>query len=136
MWWEGDAANWREGHNAPGATETGEKWGLAEGEVGGARGLETYILIANTSATAGSAKVTLTFEDGTQAEKTFSLPASSRTNVDVGFEFPQAKNKRFGAIVESLGSTPARLVVERAMYNNAGGVVWAAGMSALGTKLR
>jgi hypothetical protein len=38
--------------------------------------------------------------------------------------------------VESLGSTPAQEVVERAMYNSADGVVWAAGTSALGTKPR
>jgi hypothetical protein len=39
-------------------------------------------------------------------------------------------------VVESSGPTPMQLVVERAMYSNAGGVSWAAGSSALGTKLR
>jgi hypothetical protein len=39
-------------------------------------------------------------------------------------------------MVESLGATPAQIVVERAMYMNAGGVVWAAGTNALGTKLQ
>ena len=38
--------------------------------------------------------------------------------------------------VESLGEAAAQIVVERAMYNSAGGVFWAAGTSALGTKLR
>ncbi len=136
MWWWGDIAGWYEGHNSAGATTTGEKWGLAAGEVGGSTALETYILIANTSNTAGTARVTLTFEDGTQAQKDFTLPANSRSNVDVTGDFPAAANKRFGAIVESLGTTPAQIVVERAMYNSAGGVFWAAGTSALGTKLR
>ena len=30
--------------------------------------------------------------------------------------FPGARGKVFGAIVESLGSTPAQIVVERAVY--------------------
>ena len=55
---------WYEGHNSPGETTTGTKWALAEGESGGA-GQQTYILVANTSDFAGSARVTLLFEDGT-----------------------------------------------------------------------
>ena len=67
MWWPGDG--WAEGHNSAGATTTGTAWALAEGEVGGARSTETYLLIANTSAFAGSATVTLYFEDGTSTAK-------------------------------------------------------------------
>lgn len=136
MWWWGDIAGWYEGHNSAGATATGEKWGLAAGEVGGSTALETYILIANTSPTAGTARVTLTFENGTQATRDIPLPPNSRSNVAVGSDFPEAAGLRFGAVVESIGATPAQIVVERAMYNNAGGVFWAAGTSALGTKLR
>ncbi|MBL8140329.1 MAG: hypothetical protein JNM38_04440 [Acidobacteria bacterium] len=136
MWWWGDITGWYEGHNSAGATLTGEKWGIAAGEVGGATLLETYILIANTSPTAGSARVTLTFDDGTQATKDFALPANSRSGVAVGIDFPEANSRRFGAIVESIGSSPAQIVVERAMYNNARGVFWAAGTAALATRLR
>ena len=39
-------------------------------------------------------------------------------------------------MVESLGANPVQIVVERAMYNNAGGVTWAAGSNNLGTRLR
>ena len=49
-------------------------------------------------------------------------------------------NRRFGAIVESLapaaGGAAAQIVVERAMYSNAGGVDWAAGTNALGMRMR
>ncbi len=45
------------------------------------------------------------------------------------------EGKRFGAIVEC-GTTPAQIVVERAMYWNAGGVSWAAGTNAPAVKLR
>lgn len=136
MWWPGSVGTWQEGHNSFGVTATGEKWGLAEGEVGGPSGLETYILIANTSNHAGVARVTLTFEDGTpQAVLDVPVGANSRVNVPVGIDFPQADGRRFGAIVESI-ATPIQMVVERAMYSNAGPVSWAAGTSALGTRLR
>ncbi|MGV3517154.1 hypothetical protein [Luteitalea sp.] len=135
MWWPGDSTTWHEAHNSGGARTTGTKWALAEGEVGGARAQQTYILIANTSAFPGTALVTVLFEDGTSAQQTYALPASSRTNVPVSLDFPQAQGRRFGAIVESTGSTPARIVVERAMYNDAGGVTWAAGTNALATRI-
>ncbi len=45
-------------------------------------------------------------------------------------------NQRFGALVESIGATPQPIVVERSMYTNAGGVIWAAGTNALATRLQ
>ena len=136
MWWPGGYSTWHEAHNSAGATRTGTTWALAEGEVGGARGTETYILVANTSAYAGSATVTLLLENGTSATRTYALPANSRTNVPVGPDFGSpVQGQRFGAVVESTGTTPAQIVVERAMYWNAGNVAWAAGTNALATKL-
>ena len=89
MWWPD--GGWYEAHNSPGATTTGTKWALAEGEVDASRNLETYILVANTSATPADVKVTLLFEDGTSAEQTYAgIPAKSRFNVPVGGFFPQA----------------------------------------------
>jgi uncharacterized membrane protein len=135
MWWPGSSNTWHEAHNSAGAITAGTRWALAEGEAGGSGNLQTYVLIANTSGVAGSARVTLHFEDGTSAETIVPLSANSRINVDVAFEFPQASGKRFGVIVESLGQTPAQIVVERAMYADAGGVRWAAGTNALATRL-
>ena len=136
MWWPGGVSDWFEGHNSAGALLSGTKWGLADGEVAGPLNLETYILIANTSAFAGQVQITLVFEDGTTAVRTVSVAANSRTNFDARSEVPAASGRRFGAIVESLGATPAQIVVERAMYNDANGVVWAAGTNNLGTRLR
>jgi hypothetical protein len=138
MWWPSPAltpAYWTEAHNSPGATLTGTRWALAEGEVGGPQGAETYILIANTSASSGGARVTLYFEDGASSTKTFALPARSRTNVNVSGDFPVAAGRRFGAVIESLGPSPAQIVVERAMYTSPGGVVWSGGTNALATRL-
>jgi Tol biopolymer transport system component len=120
MWWPGPtAATWHEAHNSPGATQTGTAWALAEGEVGGVVNAETYVLIANTSATAGEARVSVFSEDGSPAQvRTFPLLANSRTNVSVRDEFPATAGKRFAALIESVGSTPAALVVERALYSD------------------
>jgi hypothetical protein len=135
MWWPGPtAATWAEAHNAAGLTTLGRRWALAEGQVGGSRAVETYILIANLGA-ADTARVTLYYEDGTSDAKDIPLPASSRTNVPVASEFPSAVGRRFGALVEALGADP-QIAVERAMYSNAAGVEWAAGTSAAATKLQ
>jgi uncharacterized repeat protein (TIGR01451 family) len=137
MWWPGPtAATWSEAHDSFGETTTGTAWAMAEGETGGVDNTDTYVLLANTSDFAGSARVTLLFEDGSTAVKTFQLPATSRTNVRPADDFPEANGKRYGVVVESLGDTPAQLVVERSMYSSPNGVTWQAGTNAVATKLR
>ncbi len=138
MWWpspETSSDYWTEAHNSPGATATATRWALAEGEVGGSQNADTYILIANTSATPGSARVRLYFEDGTSVERTFPLLPRSRRNVNVSADFPAASGRRFGSVIESLGTPAAALVVERAIYTSPGGAVWAAGTNALATPI-
>jgi hypothetical protein len=142
MWWPGSFASWFEGHNSRGAIETGEKWGLADGQVGGPFGIETYALVANTSAFEASVRVTVVFEDGTTQVGTYAVPGNGRFNVPMGVFFPATVDKRFGVVVESLPVTggTAQIVVERASYSNAvidgQTVTWAAGANAFGTKLR
>jgi hypothetical protein len=136
MWWPGSADTWVEGHNSPGSPTSGTTWALADGEVGAAADIETYILIANTSASAGPVQVTLYFDDGTTTTRTFDLTPTSRFNIAVAAAFPEAAGRRFGTVIESLGDNPVQIVVERAMYRNADGVVWAAGSDALATRLR
>lgn len=136
MWWPTNYLLWFEGHDSAGALRSGTKWGLADGEVGGSRGTETYLLIANTSNADGSVRVTFVYEDGTTSAITRDVRANSRTNVSVRDEVPATANRRFGTIVESLGVNPVQIVVERAMYNSVPGVTWAAGSDNLGTRLR
>jgi hypothetical protein len=136
MYWPKD---WTEAHNSPGATETGTLWAVAGGEEGGNFGAQTYVLIANTSTFAGTARVTVLQESGAPLTLDVPLAASSRTNVAIGSTaaFSAVVGSRFGVLVQSLGTTPAQIVVERATYSNdANGVVWAAGASALATKLQ
>ena len=111
MYWPGPSGEgWLEAHNSAGATETGTAWTVAGGEQGGASQAQTYVLIANTSAFAGTARVTVMREGGTPLVRDVTLPADSRTNVGIG-EFPEfapALNSRFGVLVESLGGTRRR----------------------------
>jgi glucose/arabinose dehydrogenase len=135
MYWPKD---WQEAHNSPGATETGIAWATAGGEEGGDFSAQTYVLIANTSNFAGGARVTVLREGQLELTLDIPLPANSRTNVPIGATaaFAPAVNARFGVLVESLGATPAQIVVERATYSNdASGVVWSAGGATLATKL-
>ena len=140
MWWPG--SGWVEAHNSAGLTATGTMWALAEGEVTTSGSfVETYVLIANTSDTDARVHVTVLFEDGSSAAKEYTIKSQSRFNVQVASEFAQARGRRFGVLVESLGTRPAQIVVERAMYWNAPGPdgrmqSWAAGTNAVATRLR
>jgi hypothetical protein len=143
MYWPGPSGDgWLEAHNSAGATETGTAWTVAGGEQGGAYQAQTYVLIANTSAFAGKARVTVLREGGTPLVLERTLQPDSRTNIGIGDfeEFAAAANSRFGVLVESVGDTPsttAQIVVERATYtNDAAGTVWGAGSNSLATRIR
>jgi Tol biopolymer transport system component len=135
MWWPGSSATWWEAHSSVGVTQAGTRWALAEGELGMGVGAETYVLIANTSELDGQARLTVYFEDGTTRTVAMNVPSRRRVTVPIAVYFPEAANKRFGALVESLGASPASLVVERAMYSDAAGVHWAAGGAAPASRL-
>ncbi len=136
MWWPGPTAStWHEAHNTAGATRAAKRWAVADGENGGDFGTETYILLANTESRDGQARVTFFFADGGAVARTFTLPASSRMTVAAGFDMPESKGRRFATLVESVGTSPVDLVIERSMYSNAGGVGWAAGTNIVGEAL-
>ena len=141
MWFPGPAVTptfWTEAHNSTGTTSTATRWVLADGEADGSRGMQTFVLIANTSGTAGTVRITLLFDTPTAGGVTpvvltVDVPPNSRTTVPMN-DIPGLAGTRFGAIVESIGTAPlAQLVVERAMYWNAGGEIWAAGTNLLAT---
>jgi hypothetical protein len=97
--------------------------------------------MANTSSSPGRARVTVLFEDGGSRVAVYPLLAQSRTSAAIGPDFgPAVQDRRFSVLVEALGATddaPApQIVVERAMYSDAGGVPMAAGTNALATKLQ
>ena len=136
MWWPGGNRQWTEGHNAFGTTTTGPRWALAEGELGGANAMMSFVLVANTSNAAAQVRVTAFFENAPEQSVTYTVGANQRFTVPVASAFPSADGRRFSILVESLNPTTAgALVVERAMYWNTDEDVWGAGANAVATKL-
>ncbi len=133
QYWPFTPDQWQEAHNSEGVTALSTKWGLAEGRVDGARSYQTYILLGNPQSKATGVSIVFLREDGTTVTKTFVVPATSRLNVAVGpgTDVPELVNENFGAVITS----ELPIVVERSMYWDANGIVWAAGTSATATKL-
>jgi hypothetical protein len=138
MWWPG--GGWYEAHLSAGTTTTGTKWALADGEINSNEGKETYILIANTSASPGTATVRFYLEGNISPLSpvlnwpivlTVPLEPNSRTNVPIGLA-PRLNFHRFSTIVDS----DVPIVVERAMYQTTNGLTWSIGTSAVATKLQ
>jgi hypothetical protein len=125
---------WYEAHDSAGETAPALRWGLAEGRVGGPDQAQTYILIANPGTQTASVGVTFLRESGVPLVKTFTVAAQSRFNIAVtgpGSSVPELADESFGAVI----AATQPVLVERSLYTNAGGVVWAAGTNATGTPL-
>jgi hypothetical protein len=139
MYWPGAFVTWAEAHNSFGVTETATKWGLAEGRAGGPEAFDTYILLANATNTAASVRVTFLRPNGTTLVRTYTVPATSRFNIPVNGLVRELVPPRgaaattFGVVVEVTNGVP--ISVERAMYWNALGAVWAGGTNATATRL-
>jgi hypothetical protein len=134
VWWPG-GGQWREGHLAAGSTTTARRWALADGLVERGSAAETYVLIANTSSTAGTATITTLpgFTGAAIVTASIPLPPNSRVSVPMSQYFPpDTFAVTFGTLIESDGPD---IVVERAMYRNVLGILWGAGTAALGTPL-
>jgi hypothetical protein len=133
MYWPGEASSWSEAHNSPGATATGTRWGLAEGRVGGALDMQTYILLANPQNVAAEVTVTYVRESAAPVTKLYTVSPTSRFNIDVNASVPELQDESFGAVVTVTNGV--EIVVERSMYWNTDAVFWAGGSNALGTRL-
>ena len=108
---------------------------VSAGEVGGPQHYATYVLLANTSAFAGQARVTVLLEGGGTLERTFPCrrtAASTSTSARV----PRRPSAAASAtLVESLGTDPAELVVEWSIYGTPGARPWELGANALAMNL-
>jgi hypothetical protein len=136
MWWpDGD---WYEAHGSSGALTAAARWAVAGLELGPPpRDTDAYVLVLNTSPDPGLVLLTLQPEDGLPIARVFAVSASARLTIRIRDAFPQARTYTlpFGALVESVGPVPIGVVVEQAVYWNANGVPWAAGVNALGTPI-
>jgi hypothetical protein len=132
MWWPGSAGTWYEAHASAGRTESCSHWVVAEGEW--RNGVETYVMVANTSDTDVALRVAALPESGAPLATSLSVPTETRRNVSVPDMFPSLLGQRFGMRLEPApGEPPTALVVEWAVYADSGPQRWAAGASAPGT---
>jgi hypothetical protein len=138
MYWPKNGVRWTDGHNSAGVTSTGATWALAEGELGGSRGFQSYVLMANPTNQDAQVRMTLLREgEGrTPLSLEFTVPANQRLTRSAQDFGPLGlqSGERFGVVVTSLNNVP--IVVERAMYWNGGGEFWGAGTNETGFKLK
>jgi hypothetical protein len=137
MYWPAGGP-WTDGHNSAGVNSLGVTWAMAEGEVGGSRGFQSYILFANPSDSPTRVRLTFLREGGLPPFSTeFTLGANSRLTQSAA-DFTGAGQltlgEKFGVLAESLDGVP--IVIERAMYWNGGGDFFGGGTNATGFKLR
>jgi hypothetical protein len=134
MYWGTTGAGWREAHNSFGVTQTGVKWGLAEGRSGGPRAYQTFVLVSNPG-DGGAANLRVTFvkEDGTTVVRTFDVAEEQRFNIDTS-AISQLANSNFSTIVESMNGVSIN--VESAIYWSVNGVTWEGGGNTVGTRLQ
>jgi hypothetical protein len=133
QYWPFTPDRWLEAHNSFGTTTAATRWGLAEGRVGGPGNYQTYILLANPGLTQAMVDITILRTTGSPVKRTITIAPENRVNVSVGpgTLVPEVTDEEFGVVIDS--TQP--IVVERAMYLDANGVVWAAGSNATATRL-
>ena len=127
MWWT--TWPWYEGHAAPGSTTTGVSWAVPEGRDGGPTFEQTYVLIGNTTSTAGQVRVTLIPDTGAASTRDLPIAAGQRLTVNIGNLFGLT-DARFSVIVDSLGAPGVPLAVDYARYRSVNGIPFSGGGAA------
>jgi hypothetical protein len=139
QYWPGDGSQWYEAHNSFGSVSASRRWGLAEGRVGNPTAMppasyQTYVLLANPATVPANVTITFLRESGAPVVRSFTVAAGSRRNVAVagpGSDVPELANELFGAVIDA----DQPIVVERALYGDAGTQVFGIGTNATATPL-
>jgi hypothetical protein len=136
MYWPDISIGWREAHNSVGVTEAALRWAVSDGRIGGPRNYQTYILLANPNTTQAEVQVRFLKAGLAPIVRTYTLAPTSRTNIapygdqDLG---PAIGTGVFSADIQVLNYQP--IVVEKALYWDSGGEIWAAGTGTVGTPI-
>jgi hypothetical protein len=134
MYWPDITLGWQEAHNSFGLTETGLRWGVADGRIGGARDFQTYILLANPNPVAAEVEVRFMKQQSHVEIRNYTLTPTSRWNINAAADVPELGAGVFSAEVRVLNYQP--IAVEKAMYwNDTGGAIWAGGTGVAATLL-
>jgi hypothetical protein len=100
------------GHNSAGVADPATRWFLAEGATGDY--FDTFILVANPSATPAQLQVTYLLPTGEPLVMSELVPANSRFTIWVDQAHPALAATDFSTVVESTNGVP--VIVERAMW--------------------
>jgi len=130
MYWPDISIGWLEAHNSPGVVDPVLRWGVSDIRVGGERGDQTFILLANPNVAPAEVQLRLLRPGAAPIARLYTLTPTSRTTVQAS---ELAGPGIYSAEVQSLNYQP--IVVEKALYWNSGGVLWAAGTGVVGTPL-
>jgi subtilisin-like proprotein convertase family protein len=132
MYWPDISIGWYEAHNSFGVTAPALRWAVADGRIGGSRSAQTYVLLANPNHNKAEVSVRYLKDGRTDRVATYELPATSRTNLLLN-DVAGTGDGLVSVEVTVLNYQP--IVVEKALYWNAGTQIWAAGTGVVGTPL-
>jgi hypothetical protein len=130
MYWPDISIGWREAHNSVGVTEAALRWAVADGRLGGPRAYQTYVLLANPNPVPAEVLVRVLRAGHPPITKTYTLLPTSRLNIGPDETTPLLGEGTFSADIQVLNFQP--IVVEKALYWNSGGEIWAAGTGTVG----
>lgn len=121
-----------EGHiwKTEGGENTNYTWYFAEGYTG--TGFQEYLCLGNAGDTDATADVNYIFQGGDSTDKTYTVPANSRTTIDVNAEIGSDKSNSV-----KVTSFSPDLVAERPMYfdyTGDGTRNWQGGTDAIGAR--
>jgi subtilisin-like proprotein convertase family protein len=132
MYWPAFSQGWREAHNSFGVTESALRWGLADGRIGGPRAFQTFVLLANPNPRPAEVEVRF-LKAGSGATRSYVLAPLSRRSIFVNSEVPELGDGQFSVDVQVRNFQP--IAVEKALYWNSGGEVFAGGTNVTATRL-
>jgi hypothetical protein len=89
------------------------------------RRIASGTLLGNPDAEAANVTITYLRSDGTTVTGGYVVPPHSRYSLLVTAQVPGLSDESFGAVIQVTNNVG--IVVERSLYWNAGGVVWAGG---------
>jgi subtilisin-like proprotein convertase family protein len=133
MYWPDISIGWREAHNSVGVTDPALRWAVADGRLGGDRGYQTYILLANPNTTPAEVQVRFLKSGHAPVTQNYTLLPTSRVNIGPDITSPLLGDGLFSADIQVLNYQP--IVVEKALYWNSGSEIWAAGTGTVGTPI-
>jgi hypothetical protein len=108
------------------------RWGIADGRIGGPRGFQTFLLLANPNPYPAEVQVRF-LKGGVTATRTYTLNPSSRHSIYANTDVPELGEGTFSADVQVLNYQP--IAVEKALYWNAGPEVFAGGTNVTATRV-